>query len=384
MAVIEIGPQNDETHERQFIVDGVVIRDCMVWESGPSSPDEETEIKFQGYFRPQALKSLRDVRVGELLTKVQSVIFREVKSNSFSRAGWDRVNQTIELGRPRRRRGKSLRFVLKFEMEFWDRSYSVIELAKKMHEIVKATSSPIDIWPNLESEEEIEPILNGFGIESDIDSMDLIGDVVEVYCEKLLDLLQEAERSILESHGDSIVKLFTFPPAIKSACEQYLLYFGQFLKDLGIDAETHLKEEASRVLFTVTPSNKKDALDSIREALDCYLHMPNSAQAISDMTTNHDLAIMQLQANIFFLKSQITLAGALVQAKDATINAQQAQIAALESRQIDLRRYLPSDTETQNNDYEPLIEGVVGVKKLEIKGVEFDLPGILRTLKRKI
>jgi hypothetical protein len=162
-------------------------------------------------------------------------------------------------------------------MEFWDRSYSVVDLVRKMNEILETTSSTDNFWPPIESDKEPDEILNGFGIESD---MDPAVTVVKSKGENLLTLLREAERSILENSGGSVVKLFKFPPAIKTACEQYLLYFGQFLKDLGIDAETELKEEASRVLFTVTPTDKSKALDSIREALNCYLQMPSSLQTI--------------------------------------------------------------------------------------------------------
>jgi len=41
-----------------------------------------------------------------------------------------------------------------------------------------------------------------------------------------------------------------------------LIYFAQFLADLGIDATTELKETAADVLFTVTPKDGSEALDS--------------------------------------------------------------------------------------------------------------------------
>src|SRR5215213_4701390 len=47
---------------------------------------------------------------------------------------------------------------------------------------------------------------------------------------------------------------FNFPEAVKIPCEQYLLYFATFLKDLGINAASNLQEEAGKVLFSVTPT----------------------------------------------------------------------------------------------------------------------------------
>jgi hypothetical protein len=65
-----------------------------------------------------------------------------------------------------------------------------------------------------------------------------------------------------------------FPPAIRTACEQYLLYFVQFLEDLGVSATAEIKEDAKRVLFSVTPTDGCAALQQIREALEVYLKLP--------------------------------------------------------------------------------------------------------------
>src|SRR5215469_11433116 len=86
-------------------------------------------------------------------------------------------------------------------------------------------------------------------------------------------LASRCTREMYESMGQeppspqSVSKLFTFPAPIKSACEQYLLYFGQFLSDLGIQTQTELAENAARVLFSVTPIDATQALSQIRDAL---------------------------------------------------------------------------------------------------------------------
>src|SRR5262249_33772920 len=75
----------------------------------------------------------------------------------------------------------------------------------------------------------------------------------------------------LSENTNSVEVVLDFPPDIKVSCEQYLLYFVQFLKDLGVDAEAELKHNAGQVLFSVIPANKDEALDKIRDALDIYL-----------------------------------------------------------------------------------------------------------------
>lgn len=75
---------------------------------------------------------------------------------------------------------------------------------------------------------------------------------------------------------DLIKSEFNFPEEIKYSCKQYLEYFAQFLKDLGVNTTSNLKEESGKVLFSVTPTDDIEALDKIREALEIYLRLPSS------------------------------------------------------------------------------------------------------------
>lgn len=85
----------------------------------------------------------------------------------------------------------------------------------------------------------------------------------------------------LEKSNNSVLTRFKFPDPVKVPCEQYLLYFAQFLKDAGVDASVDLKREAGGVLFSVTPKDSSEALSKIRQALDLYLHMPSNPNSLS-------------------------------------------------------------------------------------------------------
>jgi hypothetical protein len=68
--------------------------------------------------------------------------------------------------------------------------------------------------------------------------------------------------------SNSLAELFDFPGEVKTACTQYLQYFYEFLKDVGIKAKVNVTEQDSgETLFSVTPENKDAALENIREAL---------------------------------------------------------------------------------------------------------------------
>ena len=100
-------------------------------------------------------------------------------------------------------------------------------------------------------------------------------------------------------------------------CKQYLEYFAQFLKDLGINATSNLNEEAGKVLFSVTPTDDKEALDKIREALAVYLNLPASPivyddsfaamrlqQQIENLQHSQRMAVRELQFNEKLLVAQ--------------------------------------------------------------------------------
>lgn len=185
----------------------------------------------------------------------------------------------------------------------------------------------------------------------------------------------------------SLVTYFDFPPTVKVACEQYLQYFIQFLDDLGIEAESQIASDAGKVLFTVTPLDGEKALESIQEALAAYLEMPKAAAGGAQFGI--DVAQTQLHANVLHLQSQLMLAQSMmqmgqatIQAKDATINSQRAELALYQRGQLVQSDASSSSFETR--DSESLIPGYVSVTKMKIKGVEIDLPKIVRALKRKL
>jgi hypothetical protein len=102
--------------------------------------------------------------------------------------------------------------------------------------------------------------------------------------EILIQTHEEVIRNFIEQEKiGNIYTIFKFPEEFKVSCEQYLLYFAQFLRDLGINATSNLQEEgAGKVLFAVTPTDDIEALDKIREALAVYLNLPSSPVLYND------------------------------------------------------------------------------------------------------
>jgi hypothetical protein len=190
-----------------------------------------------------------------------------------------------------------------------------------------------------------------------------------------LDLLgtyrDEVERRIADRGG--LTFTFTFPPQATVACQQYLLYFAEFLRDVGIDANTSVREEAGRVLFSVVPADVQTALDAIREALAVYLSLP-VAELAPD--TANDIEIMKLSANIHHLKGQIELARALLMSQSSTIEAQKLA--------LDLQHRLLEPDFVKASDREQLFGGIITVKPYESKGFDINLAEVFRRLRKSL
>jgi len=200
--------------------------------------------------------------------------------------------------------------------------------------------------------------------------------------EQVRALCAKAKRSLLHDRKDALVTFFDFPEQLRSACEQYLIYFVQFLDDLGIRADSELKQHAGSVLFSVVPKDGPSALADVKNALEIYLQLPDNLEFREAASQLSDVAVAQLQANVFFLRSQLELARAVVQAKDATI--QSLNFTVFQQQQLLTASVAGLPTTPRPHDEEPLLGNSVYVTKYEGKGFGIDLPRILRRLKRVV
>lgn len=214
-----------------------------------------------------------------------------------------------------------------------------------------------------------------------------VSEIIDALIAFVREVHEATERTLAASlKRGSLVTYFEFPPAIKIACEQYLQYFIQFLDDLGIEAESEISSEAGRVLFSVTPVSGEEALSTIKQALAAYLDLP-SAPDTGGFDLTADPAATQLRANILHLQGQLMMAQGALQLSQATVRMQATHLSMFQSAQLQTNvpqlRQIEQPHENPRPNSEPLFGETVKVTPLKIKGVEIDLPELLRQLKRK-
>ena len=199
-----------------------------------------------------------------------------------------------------------------------------------------------------------------------------IGYVHNEIISALNEIMIQTEKQInAELFSNSLIEEFYFPESVRPACEQYLIYFVQFLSDLGIEVSSGIQSEASKTLFTITPNDENLGLTQIRDALYVYLHLPFEEDFENE---NNEIAIRQLISNIYHFKSQLILSNALLEAKDATIS----------SLNLTIYQQKVLLDQQEKVDSEKFFGGIIEIKKYDSKkGITIDLPKLLRVLRRR-
>jgi hypothetical protein len=268
----------------------------------------------------------------------------------------------------------SIKVNLQFqEWEHWAKPWSMSSVAKQLEiNIGELSNNKIKYWQDDE-----DSMLNGFGLEYFPANNSLaINEEVNTLINIVEILVNKTNKTLLSSiDRESVLTYFQFPDEIKTACKQYLVYFAQFIADMGILVDTELKEELNHTLFKIVPKDKTESLDKIREALNIYLNAPSHQNFQVQISNQNDIAAKQWEANVYHLKSQLSLAASIIQAKDSTI--EMLQLSNYQYRQM-----LESHSQKKETDKEDVIKGIVAVKKYEGKGFSIDFAEIFRRLKR--
>lgn len=262
-----------------------------------------------------------------------------------------------------------LSFYFRTDLSRWDRGWSFAEYAEAVREAVATLEHEGVTW-----KQDDELIANGFRIfcAGNVPS----GPVEEpiVRYEAVVRAIHDSAVGALQAGGDqnAAVYEFEFPASLRTACEQYLMYFAQFLSDVGVSATTDLRHVAGTVLFSVTPDDPDVALANVHEALGIYLKMAASPIHVP----TDEIAMQRLAANVYHYRGQLALARATIEAQREVIIEKQATITALTSGAV------LSDS-LRGPDREEILGGTVALTTYEGKGFEINVAEIFRRLRAK-
>jgi len=232
-------------------------------------------------------------------------------------------------------------------------------------------------------------------ISNDMDAATLYFDInkseiTKFWNDKLLfssflnDSLELAEEKVaIGGFINKVVAKFEFDEYSQQSFSTYLMYFIEFLKDLGIETNSEFKKKGNSLVLSITPKNKDVALTQISEALAFYLKLPElNLNDVSDVNSNPiaELKMEKLRSEIERLKSNQRINEALLKYQDSLIdklNSGQEKII------VQSRINVPTDTvsyvyiDDKKEEKKSFLGGGVKLGVLKKAGIEIDWSSLL-------
>ncbi|WP_159237477.1 hypothetical protein [Raoultella terrigena] len=152
-----------------------------------------------------------------------------------------------------------------------------------------------------------------------------ISDVIDGFMSNVKSFIENVLSDMLHSTSDSMFsKIFSFPESYKFICCQYLMWFGEFLSGLGIEAEISAKDEGGgRVVFTTVLKNNEKLMSEVESLFYEYLCLPYCEYLpLNDKPVSVEEMLIRntLLAQIEHFKSQVLLKDSIIEAKKITID----------------------------------------------------------------
>ncbi len=181
---------------------------------------------------------------------------------------------------------------------------------------------------------------------------------------------------------------FEFPKHLRTACEQYLMYFGEFLKDLGTSADVTVRKKGQETLFSVIPEKQEKALEKIKDALSFYIGLTIVPEDEIHIEQTEDLrqqiSLSRLKAEYHDLKKKIESNDAENAALQIAVNALQDNVKMSKEAlsAVILLSFKSIEKQGKKEDSEKFLEDAIKLTKLRLPGVEIDLPKVVEQSRR--
>lgn len=224
-----------------------------------------------------------------------------------------------------------------------------------------------------------------FNIDYHLPSEDLLSAIEMVKNTINVGLERAEEKLLLGGYSNKIVAKFQFAPEAQQACTSYLLYFIEFLRDMGIDADGQIESHESKVLFAVQPKSKDESLTVISQALAMYLSSSevdtrNITPLVKELDPLTELKIEKLKSEIDRLKSSLRTNEAILRYQDRLLTNSE-HVAKLPKQPIEgLSEVYVDDKKLDKGSF---LGGGIKLGVYKKAGIEIDWKALISFFSRK-
>ena len=268
-----------------------------------------------------------------------------------------------------------LGFRIKHELEDWANYYSFKQFNLVFEKLLLQGPFKVITYDYYEVDLEIE--IDRLKFQNRI----MLPDVTEA--------LKHIEKCSLEAHkiliGQSkdevFIKIFEFPAEYKNICSQYLIWFGEFLENLGIDANVSTEQSKNQTQLIVSPNECPELLTEIEKLFYQYLSLPY-AELLPPESNSPQHEILAFQS----LKMQVQHLQTQIQMKDAVISSNQITNKSLSTQLSEINTELLLIKSMKSNDKAEFFNGLLKVSRVQKIGkngnAEVDLTPILKLMNK--
>ncbi|EDT6762420.1 hypothetical protein AC423_002575 [Salmonella enterica subsp. enterica] len=200
-----------------------------------------------------------------------------------------------------------------------------------------------------------------------------ISEFIDEFVKNSSSFILKILNDMLHSASDSIFsRVFSFPGSYKFICCQYLMWFGEFLSGLGIQAEVSTKDEGGGyIVFSTALENNKNLMSKVESLFYEYICLPYCEYLPSNdssASVEERLVRNTLLAQVEHFKSQILLKESIIEVKNIAIDMLKGEVRSLEESNEDKKILIDS---LSNSNEISILNGAVKFGDIKKFGITF-------------
>lgn len=184
---------------------------------------------------------------------------------------------------------------------------------------------------------------------------------------------------IKKAHQNALLlKTFKFPKEYQNTCSQYLIWFGEFLENFGINALISINQEGDETQVVVSSEHTEKMFHQIEALFSQYIALPYAEflpAPTQTLAPEQQFLVTQLQTQVNHFKGQLEMKSAAIQLKEATIQTMQNTID-VQNNQLLLLESM------QGDDVVELFGGIVKLGEIEWGPIKISPKKILENKNR--
>ncbi|NQY65018.1 MAG: hypothetical protein HRT38_15065 [Alteromonadaceae bacterium] len=269
-----------------------------------------------------------------MLNKFLEVKVSEIPNTFRYYSSWEYIHSNENLNIHIKKNEESNNIILSLKMTVdltkWNNPYSILEFNEALRENTEINSIKPYYLYKLNPDTFIEKEWSfKIGIKVNKVEEENLFFLFENAYKHLKFNLDETTIQLNKTNSENVfIKLFNFPSGYENICSQYLMWFGEFLKNLGINANVSTEQTYGQTALIINPEKNNELLIKIEHLFYQYLQLPyveilppEKSLTQQEMHAYHT-TIMQVQ----HLATQIQMKDSVIASYQASNTSLMAQL----------------------------------------------------------